>query len=577
MAPETNSLPATPVSRRNLMRGIGATAAGAAGVRYAPDRMNPVGEADAIAPIVLYGAAAAAGVVAGWLVRNHDPLAADTPSTGLSASALSDHVYQTADTRKSTNASTFVDNRNIINSGLSNTLYSEGKLAAIDALNNGKTEAEVETAALNAMEAYMTTIETNFLKSWNEATAEYSNLATAVRDHSSLSWINEFNYWNDADPTNDWEIFQNQTTSITLADGTSFTLNQLEADPSGTNDYIWDATQSIGNTGHRVEVTAGASMFPYLRSDEWTAVWGDLQAVKTSVNDGLIVWVGNVYSQVQSGEIDTTDLLSSKDLAELDSGDSPGVNQAVRDLLALGISAEAGTYVEVNLPSVDATIEGKLAVTGDTTVSTGTVDPSVTGNSYYLTYDVSEGTGNWTAYNTGVDGGIVSFTSEPHPETAYLISTSASETAEVLASDFTENTTDGTWEVDISGKVETSITNIESVEYYATVTDSVYETIQLLDPFEVVSFTDGDGNSQDSATYESPTSQDDTNYVTQEEWEQRAQKYDELIALYEESSGGGGGGGTTSSLDIITWAMNNPALAAGGGLAVIAGWTKLTN
>ena len=555
---QADSVDKTCMNRRNFMRltaaGVGTAAAGAGADRMG---LEPVGEAEAIAPIVLVGGAVAASAVSGWALREFEVIGKDDPPEGLTVSALEDRVAQTVKTRKSTNASTFVDNRNIITSGLPHTLYSEGKMAAIDALNNQKTQSEVQTAAINAYKDYLTTIETNLLKSWNESVLELDSLRTALADHPDTAVGNVLAYKNDNGVLDSYAPEAYTTTQVTLTDGSTFDLHQVNAN-GGSQQWTPLSDSSDGDAGVGLVNETSVS---YLEHTKWNGVWSDIQSVGTDVNNGLITCVENIYSSVQSGDIDTSGLLTSRELAAMDSGDETAYNQAIRDLMALNVASAPSTEVTIELSSVGATLTGKLAITGESTVSTGSIDPTADSNSYYFTYDISEGTGVWSDYNTGVDGGNVTFTAEPFEQTVYLVNTSAGETAELMASDFTDNG-DGTFTASISSKVETAITNIESVEYYAETEETQYETVQLLEPFEVVKIENKDGEEVESADYTKQNQpHDDTNYITQEEWEQQQQKYQDMIDQYEEAKAGGG----------MTFSPEDFAFAGIPGVAVLGG------
>ncbi|UVE50781.1 hypothetical protein KU306_02510 [Haloferax larsenii] len=546
------------MKRRTFIRGAGVTtglAVGGIGSMSLDD--GPVQESEAIAPIVIGAAALGGAVVLGWALREFEVIGSDAPADGLTASALETECYNTAQARESNNKSTFIDNQNIL-IGIEDAAYGDGKIAAIEAINNGETESATLDAATAAVDAYETTVVGNFLKSWNESVNEFYSVLTACENHGSVakddffkiattSGYSTWNNWNDS-----------TTTAYTHADGTTLQVQNIEFSADG-----WDLSggewTGTGGTAHwspvefihddtsdnpddvRVDVLADAADFDYLHYETWSTLLNDLETAFQNVRTGLGTWVSNIYGQVQSGELDTTDLLTSSELAALKSDDAD-FNQAIADLMALNIAVEMEKEVEVYLPNIGATLYGDLGVTGETTLSTGTVDPTSDSYSYYLTYDVSLGQGTWDAYNSGIDGGVVTFTSEPFEATEYLIHTTAGETATVTADDFTDNG-DSTWDADLSAQLDTAITNVDSIDYEATVDETQYETVLLDQPFEIVTFRDPEGNESSSADYTKTQPHDDTNYITKEEWQAREDRYLELIEMYEESQPSGGGGG----------------------------------
>jgi hypothetical protein len=577
--PDTSTSTGTPVSRRQFLRvSAGAATAGAL-YTAAPHRIAPVEEAEAIAPIVVGGAFVASAAV-GWALREYEVVGGDNPPDGLSPSALQQRVYETARTRQSTNASTFIDNENIAQ-GVEHTAYGDGKVAAIKQLNNEETQQVVQDAAVEANNDHRKTVLNNLAKSWNETLNELDNLLASVDSHADLTVmdviapdmenVHDSNYAsiNSIDAVNSWSIPER---TLSLAGSREITVRSLQLDldmnVSGdnctdrsitrtvefdpfekpTSDFPDDCDNDTVRAGNFSVMVTDSSTVEYMNVNEWNRVWTMLKDTFDSVEDGLILWVDTIYSDVQAGEIATEDLLGPRELAEM-TADDEEFNQAVADLMALNYSVDLEREAEVYLSSKDATIYGSLACSGDVTLTTGTVVPSNDEHDYYITYDVSQGEGNWTAYETGIDGGTLTFTAEPYQETLYYVDTEADETAEVRYGDFTDQG-DGTWTVDLSEQLETSITNVSNVDYVADVDGEDIQTIQLTEEFEIVGFTDSEGNDYDEANFERTQPQDDTNYITQEEWDDLRARHEELIDKFEESKSGGGG-----SIDFSQFSM----------------------
>lgn len=543
------------LTRRTFVKGAGATA-GAAAVGMGANRLEagPVQEAEAVPPLIIAGAAIGASVAVGWALREFEVVGADDPPEGLTPGALHEQTYSTTRTRQSTNASTFIDNQNILE-GVKHSAYADGKIAAIEALNEEAAKSEVQSRGVDAVESYETTIKQNFLRSWNESGREIKTLYDTIQAHADLTrstvFPKAFHHGNAG-----WEwmaSFETTERNITMPNGETFTLVQLDVAGStaGSGTDLrsvnsWDPIQKYdpadgsNNTYYwRIHVAgAGGGTVEYLKFDEWNGMWSAIDTTFSDVKDGLALWVDSVYSSVQAGELDTSELLTPRELAEM-TADQEDYNQAIADLMALNISVNLEREAEIRLPDIGATLYGSIGVSGDTTLSVGTIDPAADEYSYYFTYNVAEGEGTWDAFTAGVDGGVVTFTSEPFASTSYFITTNAGETAEVTAADFTDQG-DGTWTVDVSGQLETAITEVTSVEYFSESTATDYQTVQLTSPFEIVTFRDSEGNEVDSADYTSTAPQDDTNYITKEEWQAQEDRYLELIEKYEESQGGAG-------------------------------------
>ena len=548
-------LDGSPVGRRPLMKGIGATAAG--GVALGSD-YGMVDDADALigTASVIVGAA-----VVGWALREYEVVGSNPPAEGQTAGALKQKLYETARTRKSTNASTFVDNRNIISSGLPNTLYAEGKIAAIEQLNQEAAKADVESAAQDAVGKYAATIESNLIKSWNESVNEANSLLSAVVSHPDLTasnWIS----WTQATSY----IFETSTVSITLSDGSTMDMVQIEkVDPVDNyigSDYI---NPFKGGTDDGISVHSNSGV-DYLDHADWQPLWSDLQTTISDVESGLTTWVNNVYDQVQAGSIEVSELITPRERAKMIAAED-GAAQAIADLYALGVPVDAGNKYTITLADTGATIRGTLAITDDSqTIESGkTYNPSAdtfSGDAFF-TYDVATTNGDWSAYDQGIDGGVVTFTEEPYDGALYELTTSKNETVTVSSGNFTPVDSNGTqvepynssvaaWEYDLSSKLESDIADVTGVNFFSDVEESKIETIQLQGQFTIEKIVNTESNEEvDKASFEQSEPQTDTNYITQEEWEQLQQQNKELIEKYEESQNTGGGGIDLSQFDMF--------------------------
>lgn len=580
------------IGRRDFLRRSAAGTIAVGSISYGAGRLgvSPVGKSQAIAPLV---AAAGIGgsIAAGWLLRETEVIGADDTSTGLTPDALQTDIYDTAQTRKSTNASTIVDNKNILD-GLKHTAYADGKIAAIEMLNDGQTQQTVEDAGVEAVNDYITTVLTNLLKTWNESCNEANNLITAAKDHSELNVHNVFNIPNGGDFNSAKIDVLTDNKSINLPDGSTMSVHELQTQTyldngnySGT--HTWSPANYSSTDGtYWVGPQLTPSLPPadsysgdlwdnenivYMDYNDWGSIYDRIKSTAQNVRDGLVLWVDKVYSEVQSGELDTSELLTPREQAQLTSSDED-FPQAIADLQALNISVDLEREAEVYLPNTNATISGNLGYSGDKQLSVGTVDPDATDDngdpiypgSFYFTYDISEGEGTWAEYNEGIDGGTLTFTAEPYKETDYTVSTSAGETVTVVAGDFTDEG-DGTWTVDLSGDLDNVITNVEQIKFYAQTTETQYETIQLDQEFEIKGFTDSEGNEYQSSNFENSEPQTDDNYITEEQWKEQQQRNEELIEKYEESQ--------NESQPVGLGGSSGGLIAAGA--AVVAGWFVL--
>ena len=554
---DPDSIATTNLTRRQAMRGLvgGAAAVGAGSIGLRTSSQ----EVDAIAPVV-YGAGVAGSITVGWLVMEYGPLLDDSPPEGLSPEAFAQSTKETVMARESNNASTFIDNQNILD-GAGNAAYTDGKIAAIEKLNEEATQEEVTDAATEAVYDYEQTVKENLVKSWNESVREFEKIGQEALEIGSWESREYFEHMFEHDSSHDdyhgWPKGETTEDTITITDrGDTHPILSIDCrkydylNSSWANSYTFHFKSHADEFGldtgklRYLQPESSDDPFNYLVVDEWEALYDSISDEFVSVRDGLTTWVDTLYSDVQSGSIEIQELITPRERAEMMSDDED-IAPAIADLIALNASVDPEREATITLVDDDVTLRGTFARTadpdGEPLESGETYDPETLTGDIYFSYDVSQGQGIWSDYETGVDGGTVTFTAEPFESVEFLIETTAGETATVASSEFADNG-DGTYSVDISGQVEDSITEIESVEMFPEDSETQFETVHLNQSFTIDKFEDTDGNEVESASFDTSSEpQTDDNYITQEEWDEMQERNEELIEKYEEAQSGGGG------------------------------------
>jgi len=570
------------MNRRQFLGRVGAGTLGAGAAYYGGSQYagSPVQNGQAVLPLVAVGLAAGA-VTLGWALREYEVIGSDPPAEGQTPGSLKQQVYQTAKTRKSTNASSIIDNQHILD-GVKHTAYVDAKVSAIEQLNAGVSEDEVQTAAQSAVSAYLTTVQSNLLKTWNESVRELYDLLSRLQSHPDVSPGAVL----DSDAVTRGELYTHsfrefkdkQTRDITLFDGSTFQLESVKArlhNESGGGGYYVEADPlnmvwSNGDEGVNFNVIVsnpdGGNVI-YLDGATWTGIHDDVSTVHDNVLNGISTWVTNVYGGVQSGDIDISDLVTPRERAAMMS-EGEGTSQAIADLIALNIPVNLEREATITINDTGATLPGTFGLTdsSDGPIESGTTyDPSAFAGDIYFTADMSLVSGDWTAYETGLDGGTITITEEPYEGTAIEVTTVASETVSVSAGDWTDNG-DGTWSYDASSELETNITNVESARFVSTATETQYETLQLDGPFTVNKLMNTEsGEEVSTASFDNSQPQTDDNYITQEEWDDLEQQNQDLIEKYEESQNNGGGitiGSSSLSIEQMIAGVVGTAIAA---------------
>ncbi|OYR80246.1 hypothetical protein DJ71_15235 [Halorubrum sp. E3] len=601
------------MTRRGVMRatavGIGVAAGiGAIGSTATPAAAVDWSDVGTIAASTVVGGP----VGLGWALRETEVLGADAPAEGLTGDVLKQEVYESTRKRESNNASTFVDNQNILD-GVKHNAYTEAKVAAIEELNAGSTEQAVLDAANAAIDSYEDSIIKNQISSWNETVKEWRNLMSSIIGHPDFDasggnqspigtpiGILEFDIT--SEQGHRWEIRDSDVTSdntvtYTSTAGTEMTVHHPSVAfevRDDTNGY-WSGYATVtwsplddnpidrqtGVNGQTGTFNTGESVVNYdgnttsvLARAGWNSLLRETETTFQNVRSGIGTWVTNVYGDVQSGSIEISDLITPRERAAMLSEEETEA-QAIADLAALNIPVDSEREATVTISETGATLSGTLGLTdsSDGPIESGTTyDPSTFAGDVYLTADVSQITGRWDAFQSGVDGGTITLTSEPYEGVILDVTTTAGETVSIPASDWTDNG-DGTWSYDASTDLETTITEVDSVAYASADSETQYETVNLSKPFTIDKITNRQtGEEADTASFESSEPQTDSNYITQEEWNNLEQQNQELIDKYEESQSDGGGGGGGGFLPEDT---NYGLLAAGAG-ALAIGWGYVT-
>ena len=567
------------VDRRTFVKGLGASAAGAFALGSNRGFTTMASANGTLEMGLVSTVVGGPAMLAGWALREYEIIGSDAPAEGLTAEVLKQTAYETARARKSTNASTVVDNQNILD-GVEHTAYTNAKIAAIEELNAGSAEADVLDAATTTAETYFTTIQKNLIESWNESIRELEKLRASEADHPDLS---TYDLVNPDGGTQDYNLTIGSSTH-TLPDGTDISVKNIDVEDTARADSdtyrfneTWDLTGSINsNTGSNagkervIRVVGPDDYVEYLRFDDWTPIWSPLETTIQNVLDGLSTWVASVYGDVQSGSIEVSELVTPRERASM-MAEEEGMSQAIADLIALNMPVDPEREATITISSTDATLTGTfgLSDSSDGPIETGvTYDPSTFSGDVYFTADMSLVEGNWSAIETSVDGGTITITSEPYEGTAVEVTTTAGETVTVPAADWTDNG-DGTWSYDASGDLETPITEVGSARFHATATDTSYETIKLEDSFTVDEMVNTQtGEPATSTTFTSSEPQTDSNYITQEEWDELEQQNQELIEQYENTQGGGSF--SLDGLDLFGLPGEAVALIAAAVVAVFA-------
>jgi hypothetical protein len=447
--------------------------------------------------------------------------------------------------------------------------FSEGKLAAIEAIDQGKTEAEVKDEAKQRANQEIAIIQENILNAGNSAHDTIYNLMQQTKEAENVAVEDVFTM---PDGDNVTDLLEYRTEDIELVDGRLVEQNILVVEESSNYDRVNFAVFDAGNEPGAVYnqhgtitpqaiATDGTQYWfqPHADNGEPTLndAWNEVQSAQNTVTNNLETWVGTVIKEVQAGNLDPGELTTPADMVRTITSDEPRA-RAIADLRALNVAAEWEHPATVELQSDPITLYGATVGVSDpaakSSINQGeTIDPSsFTDTNFYVNYDVVASEADWRDnYDSEkeIDGGILHLTALPGPDVQKWLGknlqvkvlTSYDETATFLPSDTTKKTVDGqeVWEIDIGGQLENGIAEVVDMKVYVnSQQDTMYLNRIPNQPFTI---RDIEGSTTLRMERERELQTDD-NYITDDEWDQVKQQQEDTLDEIQESTGVGGGG-----------------------------------
>jgi len=483
------------ISRRTLMKGAGAAAVTTGVAATAPPRYSPIGRAEALAPVVIGGAIVVTGAtafLAGALVNetlgpSNEGL--DGYTGGLD---LRRELYARSVELRDSNAGVAAVMNNRIQDS-KNIAWIKGKAAAIEAMNEGKSSTEAETAALAANDEYYSTIQENLLNHWNSVVDRFEHYLTLAEEHSDTSGLelcdlggltNLVEYRPVADSFYTANGFKTGGyEEYTLKDGRVMDVRVLYTygvNSTGSDEWWYHLTQDGGdptnstyaaihntNKGEVADPDSGDRVNPV----EWTIqLYNDADTEHSTMASNLSAFVTDAYAGLQSGDISTADMIDPVTLASeySSSYDSTGYyGYAAAQLAMLGVPTDLAANAVIRLESDEVTISGTLFVSDPPTegLAVGsTYSPGSMGvGDVYFGYSPDSGSQEVDPALYGdVDGGLWTLQEAPTTESVYNVYTNAGESATASPGDFTDNG-DGTYTVDLSSQLDSTIVGVQKV------------------------------------------------------------------------------------------------------------------
>lgn len=466
-----------------------AAAVGVTGTTGAASRMgaSPVGSARAIAPALIVGGGFAAGVAVDYLIRNDiNPFTGDTNEeyTELNADAVQTRIYQNALSMKQANTAVYGSISNLLSSS-ANFVISEAKKTAVDEMNAGSDISTVKSEVESVINEFYATQQKNLLAHQNAQKEKVLSWRDVVNNTSGLSIPTVFKMTKQGDGNRADSIDRNES-DVELVNGETAKVVSTWFNESNTGltvqiditiTYDWSVTDTEG-TNTRI-------------SGPEKGIWDNVISENDDVVSNMKTWVDEVYPKYNSGDIDSSDIISANDLIN-DSQTQDGYSFAGASLASMGLKT-SDFALEIELVETGEVVEGAIYHNDD----------SVTSLQRDVQYDPETDISGtvYLAYNVTSDGGGGGTTNT------------------------TNTTSTGPQPVETGG-----------------------ELVELTEPFIIRSITDGEGNSYNAANYESKNQQTfDTDISKIEEELQQVREIREDLEEQRDAAamddGGGAGAG----------------------------------
>ena len=247
--------------------------------------------------------------------------------------------------------------------------WSKAKIAAVEAMNDGKSEAEAQVAAKQAVQSYYSTMEYNTVQQWNTYVDQIS--------YVNASSVDVRGYHTSGSTSGPADIGNVSNTTYTLLNGTDVQMREFyHSGDGGVWVSLHDAETPTNDATVHVEVDDptqdGGQWEDILMPKPWGTLTDDMVSQSNTVQSNIDAYISSVYTEYTEGELNASDAIDPQTLAQEASTNynSTGYyGYAAANLAALGYSGNlsASHTVEVynSTGTTVANYSGTLFYTGD--------------------------------------------------------------------------------------------------------------------------------------------------------------------------------------------------------------------
>ena len=279
-------------------------------------------------------------------------------------------------------------------SGLDRTAYQAGIEVAIERMDVGDSQADVETNAVDAAMEKVSTTQKNLIDHYTIQASKMRRLGVAIESTANLSTTIMEWYREDGTVADHYIGTQEKNSFETLANGSSYSYISLPADNGGSSDI--DIRITSGS-----QPAYGILMLDPPETGEeivawdpamWKSIWDETTSVASTVESEILSWISTVYPKYQSGDVDLSQLVTADQLAATAS-EQNDLSNVTADFARLGIPINNRTKLTIEIVTGENSgtiIDGNLAVRNPPTdgfIVGDTYDPSTISGPVWLMYD----------------------------------------------------------------------------------------------------------------------------------------------------------------------------------------------
>lgn len=364
----------TNINRRQFVTGV--TTAAGVGVGIGTQTRNANAFVVSGTALAIGGAAIAGGLAGAYLTKKvSDYFTGDN----IDVSALKDkqaaekhtQITKTALSMKATDESLLRNMSNLLQNA-ENAAYGDAKVAAIKELEANSSESVVNTFAVNAVDKFYATQQTNLVKHFNLQINKVENMLNLNAGESNLSekvfakvkGDGSYESHNDQNLPTSMPI--DGKSSKTLVDGSSLDIEGITY-YNGT--YLPNPQDSTINVDTFTDknIILGIkkpddTLTPFIEFERFNSIWNKIANQHSTVKSDIQTWVTNVYPKYNQGDIDSSDLVTPSDIATMAGENTDnGFARTSAELAALGIEGAKHSY-SIRLEGDGKTVNGTVYI-----------------------------------------------------------------------------------------------------------------------------------------------------------------------------------------------------------------------